>query len=50
MFVPYSEGTQMLLHVGRRTYPDGNKHLEILKDQGLNNDEIQQLKSSGNLR
>jgi hypothetical protein len=27
MFVPHPEGTQMLLHVGRRNYPDGNKHL-----------------------
>ena len=27
MFVPYPEGTKMLLHVGQRNYPDGNRHL-----------------------
>jgi magnesium-dependent phosphatase 1 len=45
MFVPYPEGTQMLLHVGQRIYPDGNKHLEIMKSGGLNDQEIQELKS-----
>mmetsp|Transcript_37684 Transcript_37684/g.78191 ORF Transcript_37684/g.78191 Transcript_37684/m.78191 type:complete len:164 (-) Transcript_37684:89-580(-) len=35
----------MLLHVGRRTYPDGDRHLEIMKDAGLSDKEIQQLKS-----
>jgi magnesium-dependent phosphatase 1 len=45
MFTKYPEGTQMLLHVGRRTYPDGNRHLEIMKSGGLNEDEIEQLKS-----
>ena len=45
MFQNYPEGTQMLLHVGRRIYPDGNKHMEILRDDGLSDDEIQNLKS-----
>lgn len=47
MFTEYSEGTQMLLHVGRRTYPDGGKHLDIMKaaQPGISDDEIQQLKS-----
>ena len=45
MFVPYPEGTQMLLHVGRRTYPDGDKHLEVMKSGGVSNEEIEQLKS-----
>jgi magnesium-dependent phosphatase 1 len=46
MFTEYSEGTQMLLHVGRRTYPDGGKHLEIMKaaQPGITDDEIQKLK------
>jgi hypothetical protein len=35
----------MLLHVGRRTYPDGDKHLEILRDAGLNEQDITRLKS-----
>ena len=35
----------MLLHVGRRTYPDGNKHMEILRDDGLSEEEIRKLKS-----
>ena len=45
MFQPYPPGTQMLLHVGRRTYPDGNRHLEIMREQGLSDDEIRELKS-----
>jgi magnesium-dependent phosphatase 1 len=45
MFQPYLEGTQMLLHVGRRIYPDGNRHVEILKDAGLSDENIVQLKS-----
>jgi magnesium-dependent phosphatase 1 len=45
MFTTYPEGTQMLLHVGQRTYPDGNRHLEIMKSAGLSDDEIQKLKS-----
>ena len=45
MFVPYPAGTQMLLHVGRRLYPDGNKHLQIMKSGGLDDTEIEALKS-----
>lgn len=45
MFVPYPEGTKMLLHVGRRTYPDGNRHIDVMKSGGLNDDEIEKLKS-----
>jgi len=47
MFTEYSEGTQMLLHVGRRTYPDGGKHLDIMKaaQPGISDEEIQKLKS-----
>jgi magnesium-dependent phosphatase 1 len=45
MFVPYEEGTKFLLHVGQRTYPDGNRHLEIMKSGGLPDDEIANLKS-----
>lgn len=46
MFQPYPEGTQMLLHVGHRLYPDGNRHLEIMRDQeGLPEEEIHRLKS-----
>jgi magnesium-dependent phosphatase 1 len=45
MFQPYPEGTQMMLHVGRRIYPDGNRHIEILKDAGLSDEAIVQLKS-----
>ena len=45
MFLPYEEGTKMLLHVGQRTYPDGNRHLEIMKSGGLNDEQIKELKS-----
>jgi len=45
MFVPYEEGTKMLLHVGQRNYPDGNRHLEVMKSGGLGDDEIRDLKS-----
>lgn len=45
MFTQYAEGTQMLLHVGSRTYPDGGKHIEIMKEAGLSDDEIEKLKS-----
>ena len=45
MFVPYPEGTQMLLHVGKRIYPDGNKHIDVMKSGGLNDKEIEDLKS-----
>lgn len=45
MFTPYEEGTKMLLHVGQRTYPDGNRHIDVMKSGGLDDDEIQALKS-----
>jgi len=47
MFTEYSEGTQLLLHVGKRTYPDGGKHLEIMKSAspGMSDNEINELKS-----
>jgi len=45
MFTPYPEGTLMLLHVGQRTYPDGNKHIEVMKSGGLSDEEIQRLKA-----
>ena len=46
MFKPYPAGTQMLLHVGRRTYPDGNRHLEIMSDHlGSDTTKIEALKS-----
>jgi len=45
MFTPYPEGTKMLLHVGQRIYPDGDRHLEIMKSGGLTDDEIKSLKS-----
>jgi magnesium-dependent phosphatase 1 len=45
MFTPYPEGTKMLLHIGQRTYPDGNRHLDVMKSGGLDDDEIQVLKS-----
>ena len=45
MFFPYEAGTKFLLHVGQRTYPDGNRHLEIMKGGGLSDEEIEDLKS-----
>ena len=44
MFVPYPAGTKMLLHVGHRTYPDGNKHIDVMKTGGLSDEEIEELK------
>ena len=32
--------TKVLLHIGRRTYPDGNIHREILKEKGMTDGEI----------
>jgi len=48
MFTPYEEGTKMLLHVGQRIYPDGNRHLDVMKSGGLDDDEINDLKSLPN--
>ena len=46
MFSKYAQGTQMLLHVGRRTYPDQGKHYDIMKNEsGLSDEEIEKLKS-----
>lgn len=45
MFTPYPEGTRMLLHVGRRNYPDGDRHIDVMKSGGLDDTEIQELKS-----
>jgi magnesium-dependent phosphatase 1 len=45
MFAPYPEGTLMLLHVGQRTYPDGDKHIHIMKRGGLTDLEVGKLKS-----
>ena len=45
MFVPYEPGTKMLLHVGQRIYPDGNRHIDVMKSGGLNEQEIEKLKS-----
>ena len=45
MFVPYPEGTKMLLHIGRRNYPDGNRHIDVMKNGGLEDEEIEELKS-----
>ena len=44
MFVPY-EGQDVLLHVGRRTYPDGGKHREILARAGRDEAEIDRITS-----
>lgn len=35
----------MLLHVGQRTYPDGNRHIDVMKSGGLSDSDILSLKS-----
>ena len=45
MFTPYPEGTKMLLHVGQRIYPDGDRHIDVMKSGDLDDDEIKSLKS-----
>jgi len=45
MFTPYPEGTKMLLHVGQRTYPDGDRHIDVMKSGGLDDEWIKDLKS-----
>ena len=45
MFTTYPEGTKMLLHVGQRIYPDGDRHIDVMKSGGLNDKEIKDLKS-----
>ena len=44
MFERYAPGTRVLLHVGQRVYPDGDRHLEILDRAGKNEAQISQLK------
>jgi len=44
MFERYPPGSQVLLHVGQRLYPDENRHLEILKRTGKDENEIRRLK------
>ena len=38
-----SEGELVLLHVGRRTYPDGGKHLDIMRRAGVDEEAIGRL-------
>jgi cold shock CspA family protein len=45
MFVPYPPGTNMLLHVGKRIYPDADRHLDVMRSGGLTMDEIDKLKA-----
>jgi magnesium-dependent phosphatase 1 len=45
MFTPYPEGTKMLLHVGQRIYPDGDRHIDVMRSGNLSDDEIKKLKS-----
>lgn len=45
MFSPYPAGTKMLLHVGQRLYPDGDRHIEVMKSGGLTDQEINDLKA-----
>lgn len=45
MFTTYPEGTKMLLHVGQRIYPDGDRHLDVMKSGGLDDNKIKALKS-----
>uniref|UniRef100_A0A7S2W2Q9 CSD domain-containing protein n=1 Tax=Eucampia antarctica TaxID=49252 RepID=A0A7S2W2Q9_9STRA len=44
MFTTYPEGTKMLLHVGQRLYPDGERHIDVMKSGDLTDDEIKDLK------
>ena len=44
MFERYAPGTRVLLHVGQRVYPDGDRHLEILDRAGKNEAQISRLK------
>ena len=48
MFVPY-EGQEVLLHVGRRTYPDGGIHREILARDGRDDSEIKIIQLTGKI-
>eukprot|EP00586_Coscinodiscus_wailesii_P016562 CAMPEP_0172498796 /NCGR_PEP_ID=MMETSP1066-20121228/117518_1 /TAXON_ID=671091 /ORGANISM="Coscinodiscus wailesii, Strain CCMP2513" /LENGTH=479 /DNA_ID=CAMNT_0013272225 /DNA_START=207 /DNA_END=1646 /DNA_ORIENTATION=- len=44
MFTPYPEGTKMLLHVGQRRYPDGDRHIDVMRGGGLSDEDIAALK------
>lgn len=45
MFTTYPEGTKMLLHVGQRNYPDGDRHIEVMKSGNMIDDQIKSLKT-----
>lgn len=48
MFTTYPHGTKFLLHVGRRIYPDGDRHIDVMKsdlENPLSDEEISKLKS-----
>jgi len=45
MFVPYPPGTKMLLHVGKRVYPDGDRHVDVMRSGGLSMNDIAKLKA-----
>ena len=38
-----TEGQRMLLHVGQRTYPDGGAHRVLMRENGLSDQEIDDL-------
>lgn len=44
MFTRHAEGTKMLLHVGQRNYPDGDRHVDIMKSDDLDEQEMLKLK------
>ena len=45
VFLPCIAGTQLLIHVGRKTFDDGDSHLDIMKRDDLPDDDIAKLKS-----
>jgi magnesium-dependent phosphatase 1 len=45
MFTPYPERTKMLVHVGMKSYPDKDRHVEVMKSGGLSDLEIARLKT-----
>lgn len=45
MFLPFVEGTQMLVRIGHRPFPDGDKHIGIMRKSGLDDADIERLKS-----
>ena len=38
-----TSGERVLLHVGKRTYPDGGKHLDILRRAGVSEADVARL-------